>query len=642
MQFSGLPSPLRIQKEKTTRSQFAKLAGAIFAAISIFFFAACGGGAKANLVTPEPAVAISPANLDFGAQKVSTSSSQTITIQNTGTAALTVSGITLGGTNASAFTMGNNTCTASLSPGGNCTVSITFNPSTAASVSASLSVSDNAGNSPQSVGLSGIGFSLNGVAHGMFMVDPPVDDNSCVQGFPPSCYSAHLVPTFICNGSNDPVGYGCTQAGAGSQDIKGGAFHVSWSSISPSNGTYAWSQADGWIKPWSDSGKLVGLIFEPASFGSTNKGTPDWYLTPVSITSVSQTNGIIQVSASMNFFPGGAASAAGLEIQISGTGTVLDGTGTQSNNGIWTVCDSTTQGCQNPTSTTIYAVGPGGNTATVSIGKVGNPVYGSACGSGTLPIQWRPNFIKAWRDVINNAVLHYASNNNIAYLRFGMGIGGQTNPTYGLDASDTTQVACQQQMTLYGFTSPSVTSPWPLPTDPTWTTEVSPTWVAYLKSMVDYEQSLSSPKEIIITMSAIQFGPDDLSTPDATAQNAAAVGIGLGNQGLQKDDPTNFAAGKPCAGGDWCANFQKYQAQTPPLPFELQTLSKSDPTNTDQTGSLAVLLPFATTHWARILELYVDDWMCTYDSSWNGNNTFSACTGANYPAIVSAAATQIN
>src|SRR5579864_2802857 len=158
--------------------------------------------------------------------------------------------------------------------------------------------------------------------------------------------------------------------------------------------------------------------------------------------------------------------------------------------------------------------------------------------------------------------------------------------------------------------------------------------------MVDYEHGLKSPKALIVTMSAIQFGPDDLSTPDATAKNAAAVGIGLGNQGLQKSDQTNFDSGKPCAGGDWCANFQTYHS--PSLPFELQTLSMSDPTNNSQTGSLTVLLPFATTHWARILELYVDDWMCTYDSTWNGNNTYSACTNASYPAAISAAATQIN
>jgi hypothetical protein len=646
MQVGSWPSPLFLEIWRRRDSKVVRFTGAVLSAALLLVFTGCGG-AHANL-PPAPRAAFSPANLDFGAQKEGTSSTQTVTVTNAGTAALSISGITLGGTDAAAFTMGSNTCSAniSLNPGADCTVSITFTPSATSSQSANLGISDNTSNSPQSVGLSGIGFSLSGIAHGLFMVDPPTDDTSCADGFPSGCYSQHLVPTFICAGAGTPAGYNCGQTGAGHDDIEGAAFHVSWASMSSGNGSFDFSQADHWIQPWSDAGKLVGLIFEPASFGSNNKGTPSWYLATVPITSASQTNGIIKVQTAtgMNFIPGSIGAAAGLEIQIRGTGTALDGNGTPASPGIWTICDHTTSGCQDPTSTTIYALGPGGSTAAVGQGTVGNPVYGSddgsTCTSGILPIQWRPNFIQAWKNVISSAVSHYAGNNNVAYLRFGMGIGGQTNPTYGLSASDANQVACQKQMTLYGFTSSSVTSPWPDPDTSQWTSEVSPTWVAYLKNMVDYEHGLSSPKAIVVTMSAIQFGPDDLSTPDATAKNAAAVGIGLGNQGLQKDDPTNFGSGKACAGGDWCANFQTYHS--PSLPFELQTLSVSDPTNNSQTGSLGVLLPFATTHWARILELYVDDWMCTYDSSWNGNNTYSACTNAGYPAVMSTAAAQIN
>jgi hypothetical protein len=34
--------------------------------------------------------------------------------------------------------------------------------------------------------------------------------------------------------------------------------------------------------------------------------------------------------------------------------------------------------------------------------------------------------------------------------------------------------------------------------------------------------------------------------------------------------------------------------------------------------------------------------MCTYDSSWSGENTYSACNAAGYPAVFAAAAAQIN
>jgi hypothetical protein len=65
--------------------------------------------------------------------------------------------------------------------------------------------------------------------------------------------------------------------------------------------------------------------------------------------------------------------------------------------------------------------------------------------------------------------------------------------------------------------------------------------------------------------------------------------------------------------------------------------------NTSQMGSLAPnLLTFATGQGAGILELYFDDWMCTYDSSWSGFNTYAACNSAGYPAAVSAAANKIN
>jgi hypothetical protein len=222
-------------------------------------------------------------------------------------------------------------------------------------------------------------------------------------------------------------------------------------------------------------------------------------------------------------------------------------------------------------------------------------------------------------------------------MRFGMGIGGQTNPTNGLSTFDTNQAACQAQMVTYGFTSTA--APWPAPGATGWP-QVSANWAAYLKEMVQFEQSLNTSKPMLITISPIQFSPVDLSTPDSIATNAVAAGIGFGNQGLQKNDPINYANGQPCYGGDWCDNFQKYKGQ---VSLELQTVSASDPSNTNQMGSLApTLLPFASSMGARILELYIDDWMCTYDNSWNGNNTYAECTSAGYPAVFDTVAGQIN
>ena len=477
--------------------------------------------------------------------------------------------------------------------------------------------------------------STTNAAKGMFILDPPSRDTDCPGVYMSSCYSKHLIPTLICTGKGTPAGYNCTQAGAGEPYVKGAVFYIRWDFVSPSNGTYDFRIPDNRMKPWTDSGKVVSFDFIPTSQERVNNVTPSWYLKPIKISSVSQTHAIItlQTTTDMGFFPGGVQTAAGLEIQITGTGTALDGNGTSSSPGIWTVCNHITPGCADPSAQKITAIGSGSDIAAVSSGAVGNPVYGSTggpCGSGTLPIEWRPNFIRAWQEFMKQALAHYGSNSNVAYLRFGLGIGGENIPNHGTNVS-----ACQSQMTKYGFTR--VAAPWPAPTSSQWP-NVSANWIAYVKKMLLFEDSLSSSKVIATTISPIEtYG--DYSTPDTTAANAVAAGLGFGNQGMQKSDPTNYAAGLPCLGGNWCANFEKYSGQ---VPLELQTLDYSDPTDVSVTGSLANTLPFALTRGAQILELYVDDWMCTFDGTWNNRNKYAACALAGYPAVFEAAAAQIN
>src|SRR5208282_2998367 len=106
-----------------------------------------------------PAVSLSGSSLSFANQLVgTTSTAQAETVTNTGTANLTISTVAIGGTNASDFAKRADTCTgATVVPNGACTVSVTFTPSATGSRSASLSFTDNASNSPQTVSLSGTG-----------------------------------------------------------------------------------------------------------------------------------------------------------------------------------------------------------------------------------------------------------------------------------------------------------------------------------------------------------------------------------------------------------------------------------------------------------------------------------------------------
>jgi hypothetical protein len=103
------------------------------------------------------AVSLSASSLTFGSQSVgTTSTAQTVTLSNTGSAALSISSVAIAGTNAGDFAQ-TNTCGSSLAAGANCTIEVMFTPSVAGAEAATLSITDNASGSPQTVPLSGTG-----------------------------------------------------------------------------------------------------------------------------------------------------------------------------------------------------------------------------------------------------------------------------------------------------------------------------------------------------------------------------------------------------------------------------------------------------------------------------------------------------
>lgn len=110
-------------------------------------------------VTPAPAATPSPTSLTFSSQAVgSVSASQTVTVTNSGTSALSISLISITGTNAGDFQgQLQQACNAPLAPGASCSIFVTFAPTGSGTRTASLSITDNASNSPQSVSLTGTG-----------------------------------------------------------------------------------------------------------------------------------------------------------------------------------------------------------------------------------------------------------------------------------------------------------------------------------------------------------------------------------------------------------------------------------------------------------------------------------------------------
>jgi hypothetical protein len=104
-----------------------------------------------------PVTSFSPINVSFASQPIgATSTPQTITLTNVGSADLTISSLTITGTNSGDFAQTNN-CGTGVAAGASCTVSVTFTPRINGAESASLSMADNAAGSPQTVSLTGTG-----------------------------------------------------------------------------------------------------------------------------------------------------------------------------------------------------------------------------------------------------------------------------------------------------------------------------------------------------------------------------------------------------------------------------------------------------------------------------------------------------
>src|SRR5207344_2065285 len=96
-------------------------------------------------------------SLTFGAVNLRTPSlPQTVTLTNSGSAALTISGLATSGD----FSQNNN-CGASLAAGAACTIQVVFTPTASGVRTGTLTITDNAANSPQSVALTGSGLSTS-------------------------------------------------------------------------------------------------------------------------------------------------------------------------------------------------------------------------------------------------------------------------------------------------------------------------------------------------------------------------------------------------------------------------------------------------------------------------------------------------
>jgi hypothetical protein len=138
-----------------------------------------GGNLAFSLTYDSPMVSLSPPDLDFGAQPLNvTTSAQDVTVTNTGTVALHISGITIAGGNSADFAQ-TNTCNAgSYAPAASCTVSVTFKPTAGGPRNAQLRITDDALGSPQAVTLTGGGAGASVSPASLIFGSQPVGSSS--------------------------------------------------------------------------------------------------------------------------------------------------------------------------------------------------------------------------------------------------------------------------------------------------------------------------------------------------------------------------------------------------------------------------------------------------------------------------------
>jgi FG-GAP-like repeat/Transmembrane protein 131-like N-terminal/FG-GAP repeat len=100
---------------------------------------------------------VSPAQLNFGSQKVGTKSApQNVNVANTGHTAVSVTGVSITGSNYLDFSQ-TNTCGTQINPGASCTISVTFLPLTKGTRSAVAQINGPSGVVWQAVSITGTG-----------------------------------------------------------------------------------------------------------------------------------------------------------------------------------------------------------------------------------------------------------------------------------------------------------------------------------------------------------------------------------------------------------------------------------------------------------------------------------------------------
>jgi hypothetical protein len=114
-----------------------------------------------------PGATLAPTAKDFGSINVGkTTSSQFVTLTNSGNLATTISGTPISGPNASDFAISSSSCGSSLAVGASCQINMTFTPSASGLRTALLTINDNVPGNPVTATLTGTGVDYSAMSFG--------------------------------------------------------------------------------------------------------------------------------------------------------------------------------------------------------------------------------------------------------------------------------------------------------------------------------------------------------------------------------------------------------------------------------------------------------------------------------------------
>jgi hypothetical protein len=165
-------------------------------------FALSGTG---NSATPlAPAVLISPATVAVAGTQGTASSSTNILISNSGNAPLHISGVVFGGANVSEFVNPTNPCVGTaIAPNASCSISVTFAPIAVGTRTETVTITDDAPNSPQTLTVNGTASPVYTVTSSASALTTGVNAGQTAQ------YSLQLTPGIAYSG---PVTMACSGA----------------------------------------------------------------------------------------------------------------------------------------------------------------------------------------------------------------------------------------------------------------------------------------------------------------------------------------------------------------------------------------------------------------------------------------------